>query len=132
MADDAEHTTTLADRAAASAWVAAEPGLAEAVDDLESPFGRTRFTLADEAVAAATPGVVAPDRLMFAAKTDYVGSLTAPFVNRNTAATFYGIGALVLAGLFAADRRRRRERGDDVRARPRPLDRLRAWTHRDR
>ncbi|MCB1251451.1 MAG: AarF/ABC1/UbiB kinase family protein [Acidimicrobiales bacterium] len=64
MADDAEHTTTLADRAAASAWVAAEPGLAEAVDDLESPFGRTRFTLADEAVAAATPGVVAPDRLV--------------------------------------------------------------------
>ncbi|WP_165225679.1 O-antigen ligase family protein [Affinirhizobium pseudoryzae] len=32
-----------------------------------------------------------PKVLMFAEKRFYIGSLTAPFVNRNTAATFYGL-----------------------------------------
>lgn len=32
-----------------------------------------------------------PGTLMFAEKRFYLGSLTAPFVNRNTAATFYGV-----------------------------------------
>jgi O-antigen ligase len=32
-----------------------------------------------------------PGTLMFSAKVNYLSSLTAPFVNRNTAATFYGV-----------------------------------------
>lgn len=35
--------------------------------------------------------------LMFGEKRFYAGSLTAPFVNRNTAGTFYGLVSLVLA-----------------------------------
>jgi O-antigen ligase len=37
-----------------------------------------------------------PDTLMFSAKLDYLTSLTAPFVNRNTAATFYGLVLIAL------------------------------------
>jgi O-antigen ligase len=49
------------------------------------------------AVFAIVQSVVFPDTLMFSRKEAYLGSLTAPFVNRNTAATFYGVVALVLA-----------------------------------
>lgn len=44
--------------------------------------------------------------LMFGEKRFYIGSLTAPFVNRNTAGTFYGLISLVLsAKVFLALRR---------------------------
>jgi hypothetical protein len=64
VAEHEDHSITLAVRAAASPWASAEDGLAEAVDELESPFGRKRFTLSDEAVRASTPGVVPADRLV--------------------------------------------------------------------
>jgi hypothetical protein len=54
----------LADRAQRSAWVAGEPGLAEAVADWIDDVGAARAQLADEAGRAAAPGVVAPDRLV--------------------------------------------------------------------
>ena len=41
-----------------------------------------------------------PDRLLFARKTFYVGYLTASFVNRNTAGTFFGIALLLNLGLL--------------------------------
>ncbi len=47
------------------------------------------------AIVAIVQAVLFPDMLMFARKEAYLGSLTAPFVNRNTAATFYGVLALV-------------------------------------
>lgn len=37
-----------------------------------------------------------PKSLMFGEKLFYIGSLTAPFVNRNTAATFYGVTLVAL------------------------------------
>lgn len=44
--------------------------------------------------------------LMFGEKRFYIGSLTAPFVNRNTAGTFYGLISLVLtAQVFLALRK---------------------------
>jgi hypothetical protein len=53
-----------------------------------------------------------PGTLMFAPKQNYIDSLTAPFVNRNTAATFYGlvlVGTLVCLSLeLAKDSRSRR------------------------
>ena len=45
--------------------------------------------------------ILAPDRLLITTKQAYLGFLTTPFVNRNTAATFYGTFAIVLA-VFAA------------------------------
>ena len=53
------------------------------------------------AVVALTYEVLAPDRLLLTAKRAYAGFLTTPFVNRNTAATFYGSFAVVLT-MFAA------------------------------
>lgn len=44
-----------------------------------------------------------PSMLMFAPKQDYLSSLTAPFVNRNTAATFYGLVLVVLLVNLALD-----------------------------
>lgn len=41
-----------------------------------------------------------PNSLMFGEKIHYLGSLTAPFVNRNTAATFYGVTLLSLLCQF--------------------------------
>lgn len=38
---------------------------------------------------------IAPDRLLFDAKKAYLSSLTGIFVNRNTAATFFGLGLLL-------------------------------------
>jgi len=40
-----------------------------------------------------------PDQLLFEPKTYYVGYLTATFVNRNTAGTFFGIALLLNLGL---------------------------------
>jgi len=37
-----------------------------------------------------------PERLLWAERHAYLGSLTGPFVNRNTAATYFGMGFLVL------------------------------------
>ncbi|MGY2047779.1 O-antigen ligase family protein [Methylobacterium sp. JK268] len=47
---------------------------------------------------------VAPDRTLWGVKTAYLGSLTGPFVNRNTAATYFGSAAVLW--LIAALRRR--------------------------
>jgi hypothetical protein len=44
-----------------------------------------------------------PRMLMFAPKHHYLGSLTAPFVNRNTAATFYGLVLIALTVCFALE-----------------------------
>ncbi|MFN3548836.1 MAG: O-antigen ligase family protein [Mesorhizobium sp.] len=44
--------------------------------------------------------VAFPNALMFGEKIHYLGSLTAPFVNRNTAATFYGVTLLSLLCQF--------------------------------
>ncbi len=41
-----------------------------------------------------------PDQLLFETKTYYVGYLTATFVNRNTAGTFFGIALLLNLGLL--------------------------------
>ena len=41
-----------------------------------------------------------PDQLLFEAKRFYVGSLTATFVNRNSAGTFFGLALLLNLGLF--------------------------------
>ncbi|MGA2045290.1 MAG: O-antigen ligase family protein [Roseiarcus sp.] len=40
-----------------------------------------------------------PDQLLFAPKRFYLGSLTASFVNRNTAGTFFGIALMLNLGL---------------------------------
>jgi O-antigen ligase len=48
------------------------------------------------AVFAIVQTVFFPDALMFSTKQAYRGNLTAPFVNRNTAATFYGVVSLIL------------------------------------
>lgn len=53
------------------------------------------------AIFAIAQSVLFPHMLMFAPKVDYIGSLTAPFVNRNTAATFYGLVAVALIVCFA-------------------------------
>ena len=47
---------------------------------------------------------VAPDRLLLTEKRAYLGDLTTPFVNRNTAATFYGSCALILTAFVARAR----------------------------
>ncbi len=62
------------------------------------------------AAVAIAQAAIAPDRLLFEPKAHYIGSLTAPFVNRNTAATFYGVSALVLAGLAVGGLGRREAR----------------------
>lgn len=69
------------------------------------------------AVFAIVQTVLFPRMLMFAPKMDYIGSLTAPFVNRNTAATFYGLVAVALIVCFAlaASSSRRRGSGPDKR-----------------
>lgn len=41
-----------------------------------------------------------PDQLLFETKTYYVGYLTATFVNRNTAGTFFGVALLLNLGLL--------------------------------
>ena len=64
MTEHAEHTVTLAARTAASAWASDMDGLADAVDELESPFGRRRFTLSDDAARAIRPGAIPADRLV--------------------------------------------------------------------
>jgi O-antigen ligase len=43
--------------------------------------------------------VLLPDQLLFAEKRFYVGNLTASFVNRNTAGTFFGVALLLNIGL---------------------------------
>jgi hypothetical protein len=53
------------------------------------------------AVFAILQTVLFPGMLMFAPKQSYFGSLTAPFVNRNTAATFYGLVLAVLMVCFS-------------------------------
>lgn len=55
------------------------------------------------AIVAIIQSVAFPDMLMFSPKEAYFGSLTAPFVNRNTAATFYGVVFLVAMSLAGAD-----------------------------
>lgn len=46
-----------------------------------------------------------PDALFFADKRWYLDSLTGPFVNRNTGATFFGATAIVLLSLVVLDAR---------------------------
>jgi ubiquinone biosynthesis protein len=58
------YVTDLADRARRSAWVAGEPGLADAVAEWDDEVGAARARLAQAAVQAAAPGMVAPDRLV--------------------------------------------------------------------
>lgn len=48
----------------------------------------------------------APEQLFFETKTHYVGSLTATFVNRNTAGTYFGLAFLLNLGLEAHELRR--------------------------
>lgn len=52
------------------------------------------------AIFAVLQFTIAPRSLLFGQKTFYVDSLTAPFVNRNTAATFYGVLLLILTALL--------------------------------
>lgn len=69
--------------------------------------------------------VLAPDSLLFGRKLYYLDSLTGPFVNRNTAATFFGLLLLLQAGMLrrrldAIDLGRVRTRWQQ--RRPMPLD----------
>ncbi|MBD8688164.1 MULTISPECIES: O-antigen ligase family protein [unclassified Rhizobium] len=52
------------------------------------------------AIFAVLQFTIAPRSLLFGQKAFYLDSLTAPFVNRNTAATFYGILLLILTALL--------------------------------
>lgn len=52
------------------------------------------------AIFAVLQFTIAPRSLMFGQKTYYLDSLTVPFVNRNTAATFYGVLLLILTALL--------------------------------
>lgn len=54
----------IADRARASAWVQAEPGLADAVSDWVDEVGAARARLSEEAARVARPGPIPPDRLV--------------------------------------------------------------------
>lgn len=54
--------TTLTERAAASQWVAAQPGLADAIDVWERDAGPERDQLAEEAADVASPGPLNPLR----------------------------------------------------------------------
>jgi len=58
------------------------------------------------AMFAILQAIFFPTALMFGAKQSYFGSLTAPFVNRNTAATFYGLmlASLIVSYAMAAAR----------------------------
>lgn len=58
-----EPQRSLTERAASSSWVAAEPGLAEAVARWESDNGTRRLALHDAAREASRPGPVGPARL---------------------------------------------------------------------
>ena len=49
--------------------------------------------------------LLAPDQLLFEPKKFYVGYLTATFVNRNTAGTFFGVALLLNLALLFADLR---------------------------
>ncbi|RWX75761.1 O-antigen ligase domain-containing protein [Neorhizobium lilium] len=53
------------------------------------------------ALFAIVQTVLFPNTLMFGPRQTYFGSLTAPFVNRNTAATFYGVILVVLIVCYA-------------------------------
>lgn len=55
---------TLAERVRASAWIAGEPGLADAVAAWEAEVGAARLTLADAAVDATRPGPPSASRLL--------------------------------------------------------------------
>ncbi|WP_149744956.1 hypothetical protein [Rhizobium sp. RU35A] len=52
------------------------------------------------AVFALFQYVAFPHSLMLGEKLHYLGNLTAPFVNRNTAATFYGVSLIALLSHF--------------------------------
>ena len=52
------------------------------------------------AIFAVLQFTIAPRSLLFGQKTFYLDSLTAPFVNRNTAATLYGVLLLILIALL--------------------------------
>lgn len=54
-----------------------------------------RYAILAYVAYALTAFVFTPDLLLWAPKLAYVGSLTATFVNRNTAATFLGAGAIL-------------------------------------
>jgi hypothetical protein len=58
-----------------------------------------------------------PHRLLLYEKLHYVDSVTGVFVNRNTAATFFGCTVLVLAGLLSLGHDARREDPPGVRQR---------------
>lgn len=55
------------------------------------------------ALFAVAQFIAFPGALMFGEKIHYLGSLTAPFVNRNTAATFYGVTLLSFFCQFDRD-----------------------------
>lgn len=54
--------------------------------------------------------VLQPERLLFTEKRAYLGYLTTPFVNRNTAATFYGSFAVALLVVLLRDSAARQAR----------------------
>src|SRR5262245_36182106 len=54
----------LADRAQASSWLQAEPGLVEAVGEWVDEVGAARARLPDEAARIARPGPIPADRLV--------------------------------------------------------------------
>jgi hypothetical protein len=60
---DEHAAATSADRVVHSAWVAAEPGLADAVVELERTAGPAKQALPDRANRLAQPGLVPPARL---------------------------------------------------------------------
>jgi hypothetical protein len=72
--------------------------------DNETELALQVFALSGAGMAlfAIAQTVFLPDMLMFGPKESYIGSLTAPFVNRNTAATFYGVILVVLIVYYAA------------------------------
>lgn len=80
-------------------------GLRLAATDAMAEDNLRRIALASGLVIAATlvAHLVAPDRVLFSPRTAYLGDYTATFVNRNTAATFLGLTAILLAGLLWRD-----------------------------
>lgn len=69
------------------------------------------------AIAAVFQFLVFPQILMFAPKQAYLDSLTLPFVNRNTAATFYGLTTIALIVCLALSTGGTRRAPRDERAR---------------
>lgn len=80
--------------AAAAAFLTAHVAL-NRTKPFETILSFALYAITVYAVVGGVQKAVAPDYVLFERKNAYVGLLTGPFVNRNTAATYFGIGTIL-------------------------------------